>query len=376
MRREARRRWLAVVTVLALLCALPVLIGFAARPKLHVDPAQLRERILASSDQPYQGYVSTDGEIQMPDVPAIRDIAGLFGATLRLRAWYAGPRQWRVALLQTTGELDIYGTPAGTYVWDFERNLMAVTVGDADLALRPPTAADLVPPELARRLLAFEAQVDEIESRRVGGVAAAGLRVIPSDPMTTIGRVDVWADPATGIAVQVEITARGSTEPVFTSRFLEVEMAAPAPDVVAPRPPASAGFTVVTAESVASTLNAIAPVPLPPRLAGRERLGGSSAIVVVGLAAYGPGLSTFAVIALPGRVGFDALNAARERGGQPVSLPNAGAAYETSTTLVNGLIVRSVGDRRSRRTYLLAGPVSADVLRQAAGELLVGGAAQ
>ena len=113
---------------------------------------------------------------------------------------------------------------------------------------------------------------------------------------------------------------------------------------------------------------------LPPRLAGRARLGGSSAIVVVGLAAYGPGLSTFAVLALPGRVGFDALNAARDRGGHPVSLPNAAAAYETGTTLVNGLVVRSTGDRRSRRTYLLAGPVSADVLRQAAGELLVAGA--
>ena len=228
VRREARRRWLLVLTGLALLSALPALIGFAARPRLHVDPAQLRERILASSGQPYQGYVSTDGKIQMPDVPAVRDVAELFGTTLRLRAWYAGPQQWRVALLQTSGERDIYGTPAGTYLWDFERNLTVLTVGDADLALRPPTAADLVPPELARRLLAVEPQVDEIEGRRVGGVAAAGLRVIPSDPMTTIGRVDVWADPATGIALQVEITARGSTEPVFTSRFLDVDMAASA----------------------------------------------------------------------------------------------------------------------------------------------------
>ena len=91
---------------------------------------------------------------------------------------------------------------------------------------------------------------------------------------------------------------------------------------------------------------------------------------VLGLTAYGPGLSTFVVLALPGRVGFDALNTARDQGALPVQLPGASAAYQTSTILINGLIVRNLGDRQNRRTYLLAGPVDPDVLRRAATELL------
>ena len=120
---------------------------------------------------------------------------------------------------------------------------------------------------------------------------------------------------------------------------------------------------------VTAAINEIAPVPLPAVLAGRTRLGSTAAAQVVGLAGYGPGLSSFVVFALPGRTGADALNAARERGAVPVSLPNADA-YQTSTTLVNGLIVRTQGDRPNRRTYLIAGPVTPDVLRQAAAELV------
>jgi hypothetical protein len=76
------------------------------------------------------------------------------------------------------------------------------------------------------------------------------------------------------------------------------------------------------------------------------------------------------VLALPGRTGFDALNTARDKGALPVQLDGASAAYETSTILVNGLIVRNTGDRQNRRTYLLAGPVDPEVLRRAAAELL------
>jgi hypothetical protein len=74
------------------------------------------------------------------------------------------------------------------------------------------------------------------------------------------------------------------------------------------------------------------------------------------------------VVALPGRVGSQSLQAIREGGGAPVEVAGW-EAYEAQTTLVNALIMRSPGPGRGRRTFFLAGSVSAQVLRQAAADL-------
>jgi hypothetical protein len=367
VRREARRRWVTVAAVVAVLCLAPVVIAAIPAGAVTADPVALRERILASAAQPYSGYADTHGQIALPDAPALSSVGDLF-KTMRLRAWYARPDAWRVAILQPTGERDIYRDTVGTYVWDYGHSLTTLAVGEAPVRL--PYAADLLPPDLARRLLTGEERVGAIGSRRIAGLDAAGLTITPSRPDTTIARVDIWADPATGLAVQVEVYAEGLPDTVFTSRFLDVDQTAPPADVLTPRIPPQSGFTVTTAEDVTAAINEIAPVPLPAALAGRVRLGSAAAAQVVGLAGYGPGLSSFVVLALPGRTGAEALNAARDRGAVPVSFPNADG-YQTSTTLVNGLIVRTQGDRPNRRTYLIAGPVTPEVLRQAAAELVV-----
>ena len=40
--------------------------------------------------------------------------------------------------------------------------------------------------------------------------AAAGLRLSPADPDTTVGRVDVWADPPTGLPLHVEVAPKSA----------------------------------------------------------------------------------------------------------------------------------------------------------------------
>jgi hypothetical protein len=139
--------------------------------------------------------------------------------------------------------------------------------------------------------------------------------------------------------------------------------------VLVPHTPDDAGFVVTRADAVAQAINQVAPVPLPPTLLGRPRQGSPGPLLVrAGRVRAGP--VHVRVLALPGRTGFDALNTAREPRALPVQLAGASAAYETSTILVNGLIVRNLGDRQNRRTYLLAGTVDPEVLRRAAAELL------
>jgi hypothetical protein len=90
---------------------------------------------------------------------------------------------------------------------------------------------------------------------------------------------------------------------------------------------------------------------------------------VPGVAVYGTGLSAFVVLALPGRVGGQTLRAARDAGGTAVAFA-AGEAYETRTSLLAALVARTGGDRANRRSFLIVGAVTPDLLRRAGAELL------
>jgi len=72
------------------LCLLPVAVAAWPVARVGVEPQRLREQILASSGRSYSGYVDTNGDLRLPDLPAVGDVAALF-TTLRLRAWYARP---------------------------------------------------------------------------------------------------------------------------------------------------------------------------------------------------------------------------------------------------------------------------------------------
>jgi hypothetical protein len=391
VRGDAARRWLAVGLGVAIVCSLPAVIAAWPAPAVAVDAARLRDLVLGSGDRPYQGYVDSQGRLDVPDLPVVGEVLALAGGATRIRAWYAGPRSWRVAVLTTTGERDIYRAPEGTFVWDFERNQIAFTPGD--LPVRLPWAADVVPPELARRILQTatpEDTVTSIPARRVAGIVAAGLRLTPADPQTTVGAVDIWADPDTGLPLRVQLTgkgAAGSGRPVLVTEFLDVAQTIPDAAVLTPAVPDTAGLTVATGEDVASAVGQVAPVLLPSSLAGRAALRQTAIGVVPGIAAYGKGLSMFVVLALPGRVGSDALETARKAGGTPLT-PTTGATltigpdvvdlvlsegYELRADVLTAVLVRSLGDERGRRrTYLLAGMVEPDLLRRAATELLEG----
>jgi hypothetical protein len=352
-----------VAAAIAVICLLPTAVAAWPEPTVRVEPARLRELILASKDRPYQGYADTRGEVGLPDLPVLGDVGDLFSGTTRIRAWHATPLAWRVAVVTATGETDIYRTQDGTYVWDFERNQLTGTLGEPPVRL--PRASDLLPPELARRLLSDQAvTLAAIASQRVAGIVAAGVRLKPTDPDTTVGSVDVWADPNTGLPLRVEVAGRDGA-PLFTSRFLELTQRAPDAALLKPTWPKDAGFTGTTAQDIAAAINGVAPAALPASLGGRPRQTGNTGVTqVTGLGVYGTGLATFAVVALPGRTGTQALQRIKEGGGVPAVIGNA-EAYEVHSTLLNAVIVRG-----RRRVFVLGGPVSADLLMRAAAELV------
>jgi len=403
VRRETRRRWTVVLTVVALLVALPVTVSAWPTEPPKLDATVLRDRIRASAGQPHQGYAETVGALALPALPRLGQIASLLGGTTRMRAWYAAPDRWRVDVVETGSERGFYQTPDGHYTWDYGANQLTyvpaatrvtfperVDAQDATQVIyvaapeqpRLPRAADLLPPDLARRLLSAAAgdRVEPIAGKRVAGIGAAGLRLTSTDPHSLVGHIDIWADPRTGLPLQVEVTARGGERPVLVTRFLDVAATRPAAGVLAP-PVGGDGLSVnhVQAWDFADTIfEPVALDALPDRLAGLSRQeptahdpasgpDGNRRASVVQLsssAVYGTGLGRIVVLPLSSRVGHEAYHKVAAWG-QRLTFARGRAAL-LSASLLSVMIVESGAPRQ---TYLLAGMVDGELLRQAGAEL-------
>ncbi|WP_297549035.1 hypothetical protein [Amycolatopsis sp.] len=364
MRRDKRRRWVLVGMVTALLLAVPALVAALAPGGGSADPARLRDLIARSASQPYQGYAESTGSLGLPDLPKLGDVTSLFNGTTRMRAWYTAPDRSRVDVLTVGSERDVYRLPDAEYTWDYAANQLTELIGDPPVRL--PQAGDLLPPDLARRILADAPgdPVTALPGRRIAGIAAAGVRLTPRDPDTTVGTVDIWADPATGLPLRVELSARGQTSPVLTTAFEEVDLTTPTIPAEAPNPVPGSGFVVTSAPDVAKALGALGQATLPAQLAGRDlrttELGG-----IRGVGLYGTGLSSFVVAAVPGDVGAQAADAATKAGAASIKLAR-GTAVAKSIPPLSLLVVRPMF---SRRAYVLAGLVDPSVLQAAAGAL-------
>jgi hypothetical protein len=365
VRTAKYRRWAIVGAGIAVLCALPGAVAALPVDAANVSASVLEARILASADHPYQGYAENVGGLDLPQLPQLGTVSSLLSGSTMIRTWFAGPSQWRTDVVTDTGEQDMYQTAQATTSWDFETGQVTEVVGDPQIRL--PQANDFVPPQLGLRLLHTAAATDPVTSlpsRRIAGIAADGIEITPKATDTTIGRVDIWADPATGVPLEVSVYARGATMPVVSTRFLDVELTAPATSTVTFQPAAGLGISSVTSSDILSLLDNRAIFPLPSSLDGQaqsavlQELGG-------GAAGYGSGFATFAVLALGDRVGDSAFSAAASASA-PVKFTD-GTGELIQTPLLTVLLARS---DEFDRVYLLAGFITPDPLVQAGNQLM------
>ena len=378
LNKGAWRRWSVVVCGTAALCAVPVVITALPVRQSPISAAALRVRILASASVPYEAYVDSTVDLGLPDLPDLHDVSQLLDGTTDQYVWYRSPTYWRANDVTGSGpngtfqagESDTYQDGQLTYLWDYGRSLFTQIVGAQPVRL--PRAADLLPPALARRVLGIAAATDHyssLPSRRVAGIDAAGLRVTPAGHATTIGAIDIWADPRTGLPVEVQITARGAAQPVLTSSFLELSQRRPGLNVVTPHPAPGIGVTTARLPAVDSVLNGDGDgdhdgSPFPRELAGSSHVAipGSPP----GVAVYGTGFSRFVLLPLSRSVGPTMLNAALGAGADVLSLAGQTGAL-IRTPLLTVLMVEA-GLRPA--TFLFAGAVTPAVLENAATSLI------
>jgi ABC-type multidrug transport system fused ATPase/permease subunit len=248
VRNAAARKWSVVALGLALLCGLPVIASALPVSVPALTASQLRGRILASAGESYAGYAESNATFGLPSLAGLADLTSLLDGVTRMRVWQAAPDRWRVDVLSDAGERDTYQLGARTYIWASGQELLTEVLGQPSPRL--PRPADLVPPALALRLLAEAgrgARYSVIAPLRVAGQSAAGLRMTPADPASTVGQVDIWAEPASGLPLMVEIFGRGSRTPALESQFFSVDRWPPQAQVLTPVRGPGTGFNVTSA---------------------------------------------------------------------------------------------------------------------------------
>ena len=163
---------------------------------------------------PTRGYAEAAGSLQLPVTDQFSELASLLGERTRLRVWWRSGDDWRVDAIKTAGEIDLFHSASLTTQWDYEAEEATTSV---EQRIRLPRSSDLLPPQLGRLVLrdARPDEVTRIAAEPIAGVEAAGLRLVPAEPQSTIDHVDVWADPATGLPVRVEVYAEGADVPAL-----------------------------------------------------------------------------------------------------------------------------------------------------------------
>jgi hypothetical protein len=346
--------------VVAVLVALPFVVRYAPVPVSDATPAALLARIQASAARPYAGYAESTGSLALPTTDQLDDVSSLLSGRIQVRVWWRSAADWRADTITPAGERSTRTTASGSLAWDYEDNRVVTSTPEPDGTIRLPRDTDTLPPQLAARMLS-DARPDEIlalPARRVAGRPTEGLSLRPSDPLSSVGRVDVWADAASGIPVLVEVFGRTGDVAAMASTFLDFTDAAPtAGDLAFVVPPGVRVRPTPRSDLVRDVARSGGPLP-PQTLLGFPR---SSPAAGATIGEYGRGVTQVTVGALPDRLA----GSLREQ------LRLGTGARETPEGVVVG--VGPVGllltTSRAGFAWLVAGTVTADGLARAATEL-------
>jgi hypothetical protein len=355
-----------VAAGVGLLSFTPYVVGHLPTAGASVDPAVLHRLVLASAAVPHSGYAVSAARIGLPDVPQISETLDLLGQTTQLRVWWRAADAWRVDAIGLAGEKDTYRDAGGLMLWDSGERRVTRQLGEPVVRLARPS--DLLPTELGRRLAAA-AKPDELTplgSRRVAGISAAGVRITPRSATTTVGHVDLWADPATGLPLRVDVTEKGKGYAAISTSFLEFSRKPPAASVVEFRPAADVQFDNIDAPDVAALIGTFSSFALPADAGGTPR---SSSVGHAG-GTFGSGFDAVATLVLPGRYLRRAQRALTGPPAEPLDRPY-GIVTAVRGPLLNGLLV--VPRNQPGYGYLLSGAVSLAELERIAAALVASG---
>jgi outer membrane lipoprotein-sorting protein len=268
-----RRRW--AVPLVAALAAM----GFAAAPNLMpagaaqpdlppLTPAELLTKARTAQVTTLSGTITMTANLGLPALPgslvgggSTGMLTSLLSGTHSAQIWLDGPDHQRLALNAPMAETDWIHNGNDAWSWDSTTQrvvhvtMPAPTAGqtpgtpDKADATEPPKPADQTPEALANKLLA---QVDPttkvtVQSPRyVADRPVYQLVISPRSTASTIGEIGISVDAATGLPIDVEVTAAGATSPAFELGFTQLSFDKPSASEFAFKPPTGATVTEST----------------------------------------------------------------------------------------------------------------------------------
>jgi hypothetical protein len=366
------RRWLAVLAGIALLVALPSVVSALPAGRSTLAAAALLQKIQHSQQVGYSGYAESSGGLALPITSQFSALSDLFGGNTQLRVWWRSDRDWRVDSIGFAGETDLHTEDLGFWSWNYESDTATFTEQPTAPMIRLPTDADLLPPQLARRLLsqATDAEASRLPVARIAGRSAAGLRIVPADPISTIDHVDVWADPGTGLPLRVRAVGKNSAGSAMYATFLDVHLGPPPAELTTFTIPVGANLRSGANQDLATTIDRLGGASAPPRLAGIALNAVLPNLGSVGV--YGRGVTEFVAVPLPVRVGYS-LHSQLAPAAVPQVVPGVQPDPDGDSlqlTLGSGpLNLLLTPANFPGGPWLLIGTVSADTLAKAATEL-------
>jgi hypothetical protein len=354
-------RWLPVLGGVLTLALLPTLLGALPARSNGATAADLLEQIKASGSRSYSGYAESTGSLALPVTRQFTSLTDLFGGHTQLRVWWRGSVDWRLDSISLAGETDVHTDSYGSWTWDYESNTAVHTDPPLNADIRLPSAADLLPTNLGRRLLseALPSEVTRLPSERIAGRNAPGVRLRPTAPDSTIHRVDVWADAATGLPLRVEVFGDDDHNAAMTTTFLDFSSSPPAAAATGFLFPSGAEVRADARVDVATALDQLSGLPAPDRLAGFAK---TDLLRIGSIGWYGRGVTTFAAAPLTNRLAGSIRR-------QLLDTPGLTTTPDGLGVTVGPLnLILSVADVTGT-SWLLTGTVTSNTLWTAAAEL-------
>jgi hypothetical protein len=354
-------RWAPVLGGVLTLVLLPTLLGALPARSNRATAVDLVQQIKASGSLSYSGYAESAGSLALPVTRQFNSLADLFGGRTQLRVWWRGSVDWRLDSISLAGETDVRTDPYGSWTWDYESNAAVHTDPPLNADIRLPSAADLLPANLGRRLLseAVPSELTRLPSKRIAGRDAPGIRLRPAAPQSTVHRVDVWADTATGLPLRVDVFGDDDRNAALTTTFLDFSPSPPAAAATGFLFPPGAQVRAGARVDVATALDQLGGQSAPNRLAGFAK---TDLLRDGSIGWYGRGVTTFAAAPLTNRLA----NSIRRQLLDTPGVITTANGYGVTVGPLN--LILSVSDGTGT-SWLLTGTVTSNTLWAAAAEL-------
>jgi hypothetical protein len=352
-------RWLVVALLALAVSAPPAVLRFRPAADSDIGAVELAHRVQTSTSLAWTGEVRAQGSLDLPlGGSMFGGVERILGARTELRVWWRKSTRWRIDRLRTTGETDQLRENNVTIKWNYEAGTARIV---SYSPIREPDDNDIVPAPLAVRMFAGAkpSELSRLPARRVVGRSAVGLRLVPSDAMSTIGRVDTWVDESSGVPLRVDVYGDDdSRHPVFTSEVSSFDADGPTDRQISFEFSPEADFERAPSLDAVASANAFAPFVLPSQVIGLDRRGADSGLGAVGV--YGRGPTAILAVPLRGEVAHELHD----------QLVRNRRAKDTGGNVALEVGPLSVLLRQSDQgNFLLTGTISPEALLQAGIEL-------